>query len=198
MGRSSFPDLTLACKWVGPIPDTAGCGAWGVPKLMLTHWWMLGLDPGWLVEWPNMSGAGIACHGRNWSQSTCLLGGQSLVPGSLTAPWGSPKAGVRPKVVRVGFWGHWLRGPRCSRDCVGLLVGRIWGLRAPDAYLLAGGLGPNRAVCGTPDVLRSGSACCCVEPHPGASVCTAQGTQSWFWPGGVEGWWSGHPEASAV
>ena len=142
---------------------------------------MLGLDPGWLVEWSNMSGAGIACHGRNWSQSTCLLGGQSLVPGSLTAPGGSPKAGVRPKVVRVGFWGHWLRGPRCSRDCVGLLVGRIWGLRAPDAYLLAGGLGPNRAVCGTPDVLRSGSACCCVEPHPGASVCTAQGAQSWFW-----------------
>ena len=65
--------------------------------------------------------------------------------------------------------------------------GEDWGLRIPDAYLLVGGLGANRAVCGTPDVLGPGSACCWVEPHPCTSVCKAQGTQSWFWPAGVEG-----------
>ena len=45
--------------------------------------------------------------------------------------------------------------------------GEDWGLRIPDAYLLVGGLGANRAVCGTPDVLGPGSACCWVEPRPG-------------------------------
>ena len=30
-----FPELVSACWWFGPVPDTACCSFWGVPKLVL-------------------------------------------------------------------------------------------------------------------------------------------------------------------
>lgn len=35
---SGFPDLELACWQVELVPDMAGCGFWGVQKLVLACW----------------------------------------------------------------------------------------------------------------------------------------------------------------
>ena len=35
---SGFPDLELACWQVELVPDMAGCGFWGVLKLVLACW----------------------------------------------------------------------------------------------------------------------------------------------------------------
>ena len=40
-----FLDLVLACWWVGPIPDMAGCGFYSIPRLVLAH-----CIPGQLAE----------------------------------------------------------------------------------------------------------------------------------------------------
>ena len=90
-------DLMLACWSAVPNPDTAGCGVWGVPQLVLAHWSV------WLRV-PRYLGAGVS-----------LFVG---VPGALGGPGGD----VSLLMGRVKSPGLWLQGCGCPR--VDLLVGR--------------------------------------------------------------------------